>query len=300
MRDDAESPSATEPEPAYRLGCPVFGARSWVGPILPAGTPAGEQLAAYARLFSTVEGNGTFYGLPSAETVARWLEQTPPRFRFAFKVPRRISHDLALVGFERELAQLEALFRPLADRLGPWMLQLPPTAGRAALPRVERFLDRASDAFRWSVELRHPDWFDGGVHERDLHRALARRGAERVCLDPRALRAGPAEDASTRAARDKKPRVPPRFVGLGPTPVVRLIGRNDPDRCDAVCAEWAPVVARWIEEGRRPFVFCHAPDEHHAPALCRRFHDHLRRHAPRLPPLPEWPLPPRGPQLRLL
>lgn len=287
--------------PPYRLGCPVFGCRAWVGDVLPARTPAAQQLSEYARIFSSVEGNGTFYGLPGPEAVQRWADETPPEFRFVLKVPRRITHELALQNYEAELRELAQLFEPIADRLGPFMLQLPPAAGRAALARIERFLDAAPSAFDWSVEVRHPDWFDGGRNERDLHRALARRGVERVCLDPRSLFRRGASDASTEAAQGKKPRVPPRFVGLSERPVVRFIGRNLPSECDIELAEWAEVVVRWLDEGRQPYVFGHAPDERHAPALCRRFHEALTRLRPSLEPLPAWPLPPpAGPQMQLL
>ena len=268
---------------------------------MPAKTPADRQLAEYARLFDAVEGNGSFYGLPSAESVLRWKEATPERFRFVQKVPRRITHELALENYAAELRQVVERFEPMAERLGPMMLQLPPQAGRGALDRIARFLEAAPSIFRWSVEVRHPDWFDGGRNERDLHGLLARHGAERVVLDSRPLYSGGASDPSTAAAQGKKPRVPPRQVGLSQTPILRFIGRNVAAECDHYLSGWSKVVAKWIGQGKTPFVFCHAPEERFAPALCRRFHEHLRRVLPELEPVPDWPLlPEERSQLRLL
>ena len=52
----------------------------------------------YASVFDTAEGNATFYGLPSAETVARWAAEAPETFRFCLKFPRVVTHDHALAG----------------------------------------------------------------------------------------------------------------------------------------------------------------------------------------------------------
>ena len=36
--------------------------------------------------------------MPSASTIAKWARQAPADFRFAFKVPRTITHELRLHG----------------------------------------------------------------------------------------------------------------------------------------------------------------------------------------------------------
>ena len=55
----------------YFLGCPVWARREWVGHALAAGTRASDLLEAYADVFNAVEGNTTFYGLPTATSLAR-------------------------------------------------------------------------------------------------------------------------------------------------------------------------------------------------------------------------------------
>ena len=54
--------------------------RDWVGRSLPADTPAGRELDAYARVVNAVEGNTTFYATPDAATIDRWRAATPPAF----------------------------------------------------------------------------------------------------------------------------------------------------------------------------------------------------------------------------
>src|SRR2546430_1823836 len=49
----------------YYLGCPGWGVKSWVGRLFPTSTRPTEFLERYARVFNTVEGNTTFYALPT-------------------------------------------------------------------------------------------------------------------------------------------------------------------------------------------------------------------------------------------
>ncbi|HEX3643114.1 MAG TPA: DUF72 domain-containing protein, partial [Ktedonobacteraceae bacterium] len=83
----------------FYIGCPMWGYKEWVGSgkLFPPRTSASDFLRLYSRKLTTVEGNTIFYALPSAETIARWVQDTPPTFRFCPKVLRSISHaqDLA-------------------------------------------------------------------------------------------------------------------------------------------------------------------------------------------------------------
>src|SRR5689334_2661345 len=110
----------------FYIGCPMWGYKDWVGRLFPPRTPANEFLRLYSRKLTTVEGNTTFYALPTADTVARWRHETPETFRFCPKVPRDISHAPRLD--ERRDATLFFVERMsgLETRLGPIFLQLPP------------------------------------------------------------------------------------------------------------------------------------------------------------------------------
>src|SRR5450631_4053806 len=60
----------------FYIGCPMWGYKDWVGTLFPPHTPASDFLRLYSNKLSTVEGNTTFYALPSQETIARWRQET--------------------------------------------------------------------------------------------------------------------------------------------------------------------------------------------------------------------------------
>jgi uncharacterized protein YecE (DUF72 family) len=113
----------------------------WVGRFLSPGN-RGRELEEYARWCNAVEGNTTFYAVPSERTIARWAEQAPLAFRFAFKVPRYITHELRLRGEDAIGALSEFLdaIEPLGERIGPVQLQLPPSFGPESAPALRSFV----------------------------------------------------------------------------------------------------------------------------------------------------------------
>ncbi|MBI3241358.1 MAG: DUF72 domain-containing protein [Chloroflexi bacterium] len=145
--------------PLY-LGCPMWGLKLWVGNFFPAKAKQRDFLSLYSRRLNTVEGNTTFYSLPSAETADRWRDETPPGFKFCLKFPRAISHEKRLRNAEAETARFLDCLARLGDRCGPAFLQLPPTFGSQHLPSLISFLDTLSQNFRYAVEVRHPSFFE--------------------------------------------------------------------------------------------------------------------------------------------
>src|SRR6476646_9068009 len=101
----------------YCLRCPGWGYKNWIGRLFPAGTKHTDFLARYAEVFNTVEGNTTFYALPTADVVARWRDQVPPSFRFCFKFPREVTHDKLLVDALYEVATFIDRVEPLGELL---------------------------------------------------------------------------------------------------------------------------------------------------------------------------------------
>ena len=99
---------------SYYLGCPVWACPAWVGKVFRAGAARREWLHAYSQCFNTVEGNSTFYAIPTVETAQRWAEETVPGFRFALKFPQAISHERQLVGCNAELQWFLAVLEVLA------------------------------------------------------------------------------------------------------------------------------------------------------------------------------------------
>jgi uncharacterized protein YecE (DUF72 family) len=291
-------------EPLYYLGCPVWACAAWTGSVFRADARRRDWLRQYSRNFATVEGNSSFYAIPSIEVARRWAEEAEPGFRFALKFPRVISHERSLAGCDAELAAFLAVLNVLgtADRLGPSFLQLPAHFGPDSLPRLERFLDQLPRAYPYAVEVRHPAFFASGDDERAFDGLLAKRNIDRVLFDSRALYSAPPADEFEVESQRRKPRVPWRQTVTGSRPLVRFVGRDDVASTIPWLAEWAPIVARWIAGGLRPYFFTHAPNDAFAPAMAWSFHRELQRVSPAVPPLPE-PLgqrPAPGPRQREL
>jgi uncharacterized protein YecE (DUF72 family) len=135
----------------------------WVGPFYPAGTRAGDRLGVYARSFRTVEINSTFYGLPTAATVAAWRDSTPPGFHFACKASRFITHMKKLKDPAAATARFFGAMSGLGDRLGPVLFQLPPR-WRIDAGRLTAFLDALPAGKRYAFEFRDESWFDPSIY----------------------------------------------------------------------------------------------------------------------------------------
>ena len=260
--------------------------RAWVGPFLRADTRRGDELAEYATWCTAVEANTTFYALPAIDTVRRWADATPTSFRFVFKLPKMVTHEQRLRGVDAEVTSFVRLLEPLGERLGPVSVQLPPSFGPGDLGVLAAFLRRAPAAVKWAVEVRHPAFFDGGRGHAWLDRLLADTGAEQVIMDTHTLFSQPPRDDAERDGWKNKPRVPVLTAPITANPVVRFIGRTDPEETAAGWQPWLDVLATWISAGRTPTMFVHTPDNVVALPLARLLHAQLATRIPGLEPLP--------------
>ena len=263
--------------------------KPWIGRFYPAATRAERTLEAYAGLLNAVEGNTTFYALPSAHLVARWAEQVPADLRIAFKLPRRITHERRLRGAEADVAEFLTRLAPLADRMGPTSVQLPASFAPADLGTLAAFLAALPAEHRWAVEVRHRGFFAGGAAEAPLDELLASRRVDRVILDSRALYGGPRETDEEREQIRTKPELPVRPVATARHRVVRFIGQNEPEANPVFWRPWIATCARWLADGREPYVFVHTPANAFSPALARRFHAEVAAVTAGLAPLPGPP-----------
>jgi uncharacterized protein YecE (DUF72 family) len=144
-----------------------------------AGVPQRRWLAHYADAFATVEVNNAFYRLPERDTFAKWRAETPDDFVVAVKMSRYLTHIRRL----REPAEPVARFLDraagLGDRLGPVLLQLPPTM-RADPAALDATLAEFPPGVRVAVEPRHATWW---THE--TREVLTRRRAALCWADRR-------------------------------------------------------------------------------------------------------------------
>jgi uncharacterized protein YecE (DUF72 family) len=120
------------------------------------------MLAYYAQLLNGVELNGSFYRTPPESTFLTWAAETPPGFRFCMKANRGLTYSAE--GFDRVgLARIFAgRIAPLGDRLGPVLLQFPPTRQKnlALLESLLAALSRPA-----ACEFRHESWFADDTYQ---------------------------------------------------------------------------------------------------------------------------------------
>ncbi len=146
--------------------------RDWRGLLYPPGLPQRRWLEHYAGVYATVENDGTFYRLPPRETFEDWRQRTPEGFVMAVKASRFLTHVRHLASPAEPVARLMHAASGLGGKLGPVLLQLPPTlaadAGRLAACLAE--FTRAGA--RVAVEPRHPSWWSP-----EIRHVLAEHGA---------------------------------------------------------------------------------------------------------------------------
>jgi uncharacterized protein YecE (DUF72 family) len=145
-------------------GTSGFSYKEWVGEFYPDKLPAKAMLAHYATRLPIVEINNTFYRMPNAAAIRGWRAQVPDSFRFAIKVPRRISHSKRLRDCGAELKFLLAALIDLSPCLGSLLVQLPPHA-RCDAAALEAFLRELPAGTRAAFEFRHDSWLVPAVFE---------------------------------------------------------------------------------------------------------------------------------------
>lgn len=140
----------------------------------------GTALERYARRFSCVEINSSFYRSHRAATWTRWAAIVPDAFRFAVKVPRTITHERRLRDCSDLIDRLVEETAGLGTKLGVLLVQLPPNLDYQA-DIAEDFFARlaAATPARVACEPRHPSWF-----EADAERLLIDCKVARVSADP--------------------------------------------------------------------------------------------------------------------
>ncbi len=145
-------------------GTSGFSYKAWKGNFYPADLPDARMLEYYAGQLPSVEINNTFYRMPSAKMVTKWLQVVPEEFRFVLKATRRISHFSRLRADDELLEYLFGVTAELGERLGAHLVQMPPYA-KQDIEALRAFLERVPEGDRVAFEFRHESWFDDNVYE---------------------------------------------------------------------------------------------------------------------------------------
>jgi len=148
----------------YYIGTSGWHYDHWRHLFYPDKLTRAKWLEFYARHFTTVELNNSFYRLPSEEAFANWRDSSPANFTFAVKVSRFITHIKRLKNSEEPVGTFLGRAKILKQKLGPLLYQLPPNMHRDD-NRLESFLSILPPGLKHVLEFRHESWLDDGVFE---------------------------------------------------------------------------------------------------------------------------------------
>lgn len=147
------------------LGTSGYVYKHWKGIFYPPKLPASRWLPYYARVFSTVELNATFYRLPTPKAVDCWREQVPDGFTFACKGSRFLTHMKRLTDVGLGLERFFTVIHRLGPKLGPVLWQLPPQMKYPDPERLDHFLCHLPHNTQHAFEFRDPAWYHPEVLE---------------------------------------------------------------------------------------------------------------------------------------
>ena len=140
----------------------------------------GSQLERYGARLTGAEINSSFYTPHAPATYEKWAAAVPSALKFSVKMPKLVSHERLLMRSREPLERFLEEIAGLGDKLGPLLLQLPPSLEFDAR-RAGRFLELLRDRHEGGVvaEPRHPTWAGASAG-----RMLERFEIARVAADP--------------------------------------------------------------------------------------------------------------------
>lgn len=143
------------------------------------------MLPFYADHFRSTEINYSFRRIPSEKTLSAWAAATPPKFKFSFKAPQRITHFARLKDCSETLHFFTTAIVSLGPKLGPVLFQLPPQFECDA-DRLRSFLGTIPSQIQAAFEFRHASWFNEGIYSilREHHAALCLAESEELATPP--------------------------------------------------------------------------------------------------------------------
>lgn len=166
----------------------------WRGGFYPKGLRQADELEYASAHVTSIELNGSFYGLPKPSSWTSWHKRTPDGFVFSVKAPRYITYVKQLVNVSEPLAEFFGSgILALGDKLGAILWQLPPhvefdpdvlEAFLAQLPRTTA--EAAELAARRTARMTGKEHLDIGA-DRPVRHALEVRNSSFAAPEALAL-----------------------------------------------------------------------------------------------------------------
>ena len=170
-------------EMSLKVGTSGWSYKEWEKVFYPdSKTP---KLKYYSSIFNTAEIDSTFYANPSKGLVFGWLRNTPKDFEFSVKLPQTLTHKKQLdieQGVEVDLSGFLNLMRPLydANKLGPLLIQLPPSFDSSNMERLEKFFQLLPKDHMFAIEFRNKSWLEDS---KCLYALLSRYNVANTIVD---------------------------------------------------------------------------------------------------------------------
>lgn len=128
-----------------------------------------SRLNYYSSLFNTVEINSTFYKLPLARTIERWVNETEDEFKFTFKLWQGITHTKGNAFLSEDLERFIYIINHAQHKKGALLIQFPPnvSCNPMLLHRLLTEIKLLDPDAQWQVaiEFRHRSWYADQIYE---------------------------------------------------------------------------------------------------------------------------------------
>jgi len=163
-----------------RIGCAGWSIPKHTALQFPAGS---DHLNRYSQLFNCCEINSSFYRPHRVATWQRWAASVPPGFRFAVKIQKAITHEARLVCSPEICLEFVNQIRHLDDKLGPILVQLPPSLGFER-EKVSTFFSLLRQHHLGDIvcEPRHSSWFTDQANRTLQEFKIARVASDPACV----------------------------------------------------------------------------------------------------------------------
>jgi len=197
-----------------------------------------SRLTYYSSLFNSVEINSTFYKLPLARTIERWVNETEDDFKFTFKLWQGITHTKGNPFLSEDLERFIYTINHAQHKKGALLIQFPPSVNfnpvllHRLLTEIKLYI--ADTQWPVAVEFRHRSWYTDQTYE-----MLEQHGAAMVWHDLPAS-AAPMQDSDV------------DFVYLrfhGPE------GGYRGSYADDFLSEYATYVTDWLADGKSVYAY---------------------------------------------